>query len=131
MTNTQKTKICIVGMGPAGIGAVLTLSKLVDSIEVVGLDAGNIANKRQCSAVNGEACDREEFCQMTCGFGGCSLLSGGKISIFPAGRSFALILGSEERARSEMLKAFNILSKYLTFNKLNSGANDVENEKKL
>jgi uncharacterized FAD-dependent dehydrogenase len=131
MINKRKTKICVVGMGPAGIGAVLTLSKLGKSIELVCLDAGNIAHNRQCSAANGEACDKEEFCQIICGFGGCSLLTGGKVSIFPAGRSFSSILGSEDKAKNEMRKAFHLLSQYLSFKKANSTTKDVENEGRL
>lgn len=109
MTSTGRCKICIVGLGPAGLGAALTLSKLGVASELVCLDQGGDSGNRTCSVLQNGICKREIPCQMICGFGGCSLLSGAKVSAFPAGSGLAGILGDASKADRKVKEAINVL----------------------
>jgi Uncharacterized FAD-dependent dehydrogenases len=84
-------EVCIVGLGPAGIGAALALSKSNLASHVLCLDAGTSLSIRSCSILQNSSCKREKPCQIISGFGGCSLF-GAKISAFPAGSKFVTIL---------------------------------------
>lgn len=68
---------------------------------------------------------------MISGFGGCSLIGGGKISTFPAGSGIVDILGSEELAKRELLKAFSLFSNYLHLQKRRVSKNDIRNATKI
>ena len=62
--NNYKTKVCIVGLGPAGIGVALKFldSDLVN--DVMCLDAGNPPNDRSYSILQNNSCKKEEPCQI-------------------------------------------------------------------
>ena len=127
----MKKKICIVGLGPAGIGAALTFAKSTCAREVLCIDAGSFPNERHCAALNNQSCRKEKFCQVISGFGGCSLISGGKVSAYPAGDSLSSILGSEELARAALGKALDILGQFLHIEEPNLVGDDIEKAKKL
>jgi uncharacterized FAD-dependent dehydrogenase len=125
-------KICIVGLGPAGIGAALTFMNSNLASYVVCLDAGNSTDKRFCEVLLKKSdCRREKTCQMISGFGGCSFLSGGKISAFPAGSRLKSILGSEDLAEKELSRALRLLSNYLPLQKPNITPEDTRTAKEL
>lgn len=109
----MEVDICIVGMGPAGIGCALTLSKHGLENRILCLEMGDTSEMRFCPALKGDECKEEIPCQMIHGFGGCSLLSGGKVSSFPAGSNLIDILGSKERSDDKLAKSFSLLNKYL------------------
>lgn len=131
MKNHQAAKVCIVGLGPAGIGAALMLSRLGKKIDLVCIDGGNPPQKRYCSKDSNRACDKESFCQIICGFGGCALLSGGKISEFPAGDGLVSVYGSEDNTKKALLQALEIMSAYLTLEKTIINQVDADKEKSL
>jgi len=108
--NLIKTKICIIGLGPAGIGTAFTFWKHGFSKNLICIDAGNL-NNRNCPVLFNQKCIKIEPCQVLSGLGGCSLF-GGKISHFPAGGGLVNILGSKEKALKEIEKAF----KYISYN---------------
>lgn len=124
-------RVCIVGLGPAGIGAALTLSKLGKSIDLICIDAGNTPKKRLCNELINQECDKEDFCQITCGFGGCALVTGGKLSNFPAGKGLVSVYGSEEKAKESLMQAFKLISQYLPSEKPTSSPVEIEREKQL
>ena len=95
MRNDYNFEACIVGLGPAGIGAALTLSNSNLASRVLCLDAGHHPSIKSCSVLQNNSCKKEKPCQMISGFGGCSLLGAGKISAFPAGSKLGAILGSK------------------------------------
>ncbi len=99
MVNNLRVDCCIVGMGPAGIGAALTLLEKQDELTLACIDVGDVVEKRFCSVLQKRICTKEISCNIITGFGGCSLLSGGKISLFPAGSKLGNILGSVDEAK--------------------------------
>ena len=124
-----KTKVCIVGLGPAGMGAALRLSEDNKSIDLVCLDAGNPPEKRLCSKRSNQVCDEEEYCQVICGFGGCAYLSGGKVSDFPAGGGLASLIGSPEKTKKTLAQGLHELSCYVDLRRTNPNAAIIENER--
>ncbi len=126
--NLIKTKICIVGLGPAGIAAAFTFWKHGFAKDLTCIDAGNM-NNRNCPVLFNQECRKLEPCQVISGLGGCSLF-GGKISHFPAGSGLVNILGSKEKTLKETEKAF----KYIAHNIFLEGAEmtnkDIEGAKR-
>ena len=125
------SQVCIVGLGPAGIGAALTFFDSSLSTRVLCLDAGNHPSIRSCLILQGGSCNKEKPCQMISGFGGCSLLGGGKISTFPAGSRLASILGSKDLAERKLSEALSLISNYLSLQKPDITANDIKNAEGL
>jgi len=130
-TVDHTSQVCIVGLGPAGIGAALTFFDSSLSTRVLCLDAGNHPGIRSCSILQGGSCTKEEPCQMISGFGGCSLLGGGKISTFPAGSRLASVLGSKELTKRRLSEALSLISNYLSLQKPDVTANDIKDAKAL
>jgi len=62
-------------------------------------------------------CKRETPCQIICGFGGSSLLSGGKISAFPAGSGLAAILGDDSKASGKVKEVISMLHAFVPLEK--------------
>ena len=125
MIGSDRAHVTIVGLGPAGIGAALTLAKSNRATRVLCLDAGNRPNMRSCSVVHDNYCEKEEPCQLVSGFGGCSLLSGGKVSAFPAGSALANILGSKALAERATSKAIDLFGSYVSLKKPKIGSADI------
>ena len=132
MKTDNSFKICIVGLGPAGIGAALTFMNSNLASQVVCLDAGNSPDKRFCAVLLEKSdCKREKICSMVSGFGGCSFLGGGKISTFPAGTRLSSILGSEELSKKELSRALRLLRYYLPLQKPKTTPADIRTAKAL
>jgi len=102
-------EICIVGLGPAGIGAAYRLSKSNLAKNVLCIESGERAIKKHCQILYGRCCEFESPCQMISGVGGCSLLASGKISGYPAGGGLVSILGSPELAKMKLNKSMELL----------------------
>jgi uncharacterized FAD-dependent dehydrogenase len=128
MKGDYSSKVCIVGLGPAGIGSALTF--LNSNLATLCLDAGTSPNNRSCSILQNSSCKKEKPCQMISGFGGCSLF-GAKISAFPAGSKLATILGSKDLAKRELSDALDLFNNYLPLQKPNITLNDIKNAKEL
>jgi len=111
--NEYTPKVCIVGLGTAGIGATLTFLKSNLASNILCMDAGTLFNNRSCSVLQGKSCDKEEYCQIISGLGGCSLF-GGKLSLFPAGSGFGDVLGSRELAQMEIQDTLRLVSHCLS-----------------
>ena len=128
--NDYKTEICIVGLGPAGIGAALTFLGSDLAADVMCLDAGSPPNDRSCSILQSRSCEKEEPCQIISGIGGCSLF-GDKISTFPAGGGLVNVLGSKDLAHRKLLQAFGLLSNYVSLQKTTITQSERKSAKKL
>ena len=113
INKTYTTKVCIIGLGPAGIGAALTFLGSNLTGDILCIEAGNLFNDRSCRVLQGKSCDKEKHCQIINGLGGCSLF-GSKLSLFPAGSGFVDILGSKKLAQKEIRDALRVLSSYLS-----------------
>jgi len=105
--------VCIIGLGPAGLGAIHELSGSGLASRTLCLDSGIAAERRSCQIIKGETCELESPCQMTSGVGGCSVLASGKISGFPAGSGLAAALGSKESAKRKLFQALQVFAQLL------------------
>jgi len=126
MIGSDRAHIAIVGLGPAGIGVALTLAKSNLASRVLCLDAGNHPRTRSCSVIHEQYCKKEKPCQVVSGFGGCSLLSGGKVSAFPAGSALANILGSRALAERATSKAIDLFGSYVSLKKPKIRSADIK-----
>ena len=125
------SKVCIAGLGPAGIGAALILSTSHLASRVLCLDAGTSMDGRSCSVLQNGSCKREEPCSMISGLGGSSLLGGHKISTFPAGSGLGTIMSSPELANKKLTHALNIFKNYILLQKPNIPNNSIKNGREL
>jgi uncharacterized protein len=107
-------EVCIVGLGPAGLGASLGFAESSIAENVVCIESGIGADLKTCSILEGKGCRFVQPCQIITGVGGSSLLSGGKISLFPAGRAMTSIFGEEQLAKDRLFHAFEVFSKYVS-----------------
>src|SRR3972149_877059 len=131
MRDEFNTDVCIIGLGPAGIGTALSFSKSNLASRVLCLDIGTSLNTKSCSILQNGNCKKENPCQMISGFGGCSLLSGGKLSAFPAGSKLGTILGSKHLAEKKLSEALSLFKSYLLLHKPRITKKDINNAKEL
>lgn len=131
MTKCHRYKVCIVGLGPAGIGAALTLSQSGLAPHVLCLEAGSAISSRSCSVLDGALCRREDPCEMISGFGGSSLLGGGKIIALPAGTELYNIVGSKDLSERAISKSLGLFGAYLSLKKPRTTARQIEHARQL
>ncbi len=131
MKRAYNCEVCIVGLGPSGIGAALSLSNSDLASRVICLDQGTSSSSRFCSVLQRGNCDRGKPCQMISGFGGSSLLGGGKLGVFPAGSKLASILGSRDLAEKKLQEALEMFNTYVRLQKPDIEPNEINNGKEL
>lgn len=100
-------EFCIVGLGPAGLGAALNLR----GRRLLCFEAGGAAEERFCTILQGKKCRQAEPCEITGGIGGSAILSGGKVSTFPAGSGMGTIVGPTLDV--ELTRALDRFSQYV------------------
>lgn len=128
---------CVIGMGPAGIGATLRMLENGKDKSIVCVEAGNDPWSRNCHLRENPNLIRRDYylpeeratdlcivnannkqvghsCEVISGFGGCSFVSGGKLSLFPAGKNLSNIIKSEEQTKSSLLSSLNFFKNYVT-----------------
>lgn len=117
--------LCIIGLGPAGIGLALLLylSNNLHKDRVVIIEKGYSINDRilQSTKMSTETNNINSdigINSILSGFGGCSLFSANMISEYPAGSKLAEIIGSEEKTIKEMNFALGVLKRYLPLKKI-------------
>jgi hypothetical protein len=110
---TKFVDICILGLGPAGLGAALKLSRTSFAKSTLCFEAGVAAEKKYCSILERKGCRFVKPCQMITGIGGSSVLAGGKISLYPAGRSMSSVLGSNQQTQESLDRAFLLFHRYV------------------
>lgn len=130
MESRQIIDCCVVGMGPAGIGVAHVFEQHDSSQKILYMDAGLGVEDRSCAAMGVDICARENPCKVISGFGGCSLLSGSKISLFPAGSGFQSILGSGSLAEYKLNEAKDVWLSLIGKHQNNASGNwALESEK--
>ncbi len=110
-------EVCIIGFGPASIGAALELSNDRIIEKTIVIEAGNKIHEKNCTLLKKSNCKKDKTCSIISGFGGCSVLGGGKISNYPAGSRIAEILESPEITREKFLKSLQIFEEYIALSK--------------
>lgn len=110
---TKCFEVCIIGLGPGGLGAALSLSRSSLAKDTICLEAGVAADTKFCSIIEGKGCRFVQPCQIITGVGGASVLSGGKVSVYPAGRALAGILGSEVKTEKSLSTTFDLFNQFV------------------
>ena len=102
----------IVGMGPAGLGAVIGLQQTTSLESVICFERGNRNSKPNCPALRKENCCYSQKCDIITGIGGASTVSSGKMSCYPAGSGLKDFFNSEQ----ELISTFNDAVTYFSNN---------------
>ena len=126
MGYVYKTDICIVGLGPSGLGAALTLAKSNLGLDLLCLELGACQQDKFCSLIKNGICVKDKPCKIISGVGGCSSLSGGKMGVFPAGIELENIFGSRNLAEQKLAQAFSSISKYISLIKPTISKDEIE-----
>jgi len=113
MDNTYD--LIIIGLGPSGIAATLEASK-IDNYKILCIDQGLPAASRRVNSLHGKTCKchYKNKCDVLSGFGGASLISGTKLSNFPAGSGLVKITGSETLIKEKTFSALKFFDDYLS-----------------
>lgn len=102
-------EVCIVGLGPAGIGALYRLAQSKIAPETVCIEAGVSLPEKKCQLAEGGPCANEIPCEIVSGVGGCSSISGAKLSGYPAGGGLTKIIGSTEIVKDKLNESLSTL----------------------
>lgn len=119
--------VCIVGLGPAGLGTAIQLARSSASERVICIDAGLDARKRKCEIQRGGQCAWYKPCNITSGVGGSALLSSGKVSEFPAGRSLQRFIEDGASLEKGLREAMELFSSYVSLLKDDRRSDEVDN----
>lgn len=106
-------EVCVVGMGPSGLGTALGFARTSLAPSVLCLEAGVAADHKFCSILQNKGCRIVQPCQMISGVGGSSVLSGGKISGYPAGKTMSIAIGDQEETRNSLDRALGIFCEFV------------------
>jgi len=117
MTQIFQKDICIIGFGPASIGAALELSEHQIIKNTIIIEAGIGIPEKKCSFLKKNGCKKDKVCSIIGGFGGSSILGGSKLSNFPAGSKIAEILESPEHTQEKFSKSLKMFEKYVAINR--------------
>lgn len=107
--------VCIIGLGPAGIGALSSLGEETLQNSICFEKGLNISG---CKMHESSACVRCTPCNVVYGMGGASRFSSGKISGFPAGSGLETFFGSKENLKSFMDSQVEALNEILQLQKI-------------
>lgn len=106
-------EVCIIGLGPAGFGALNRLIQFDVASETVCIEAGVSLPEKKCHLAEGKPCANEYPCEIISGVGGCSCITGAKLSGYPAGRGLGQIIGSNEKAKKRLSESLSTLRSLL------------------
>ena len=95
--NKETTDIVIVGAGPAGIFAAVSLLESGDTRRITIIEKGLPVEKRSCPKAQTGVCVNCQPCRITTGFSGAGAFSDGKLSLsHEVGGDLPLLIGGEK-----------------------------------
>lgn len=114
--------ICLIGLGPAGIGVLSTLGEDVLKNSIC-FEKGD--TNTTCTCYTNSECSRCDQCSIVSGVGGASRFSCGKVSNFPAGTGLLPFWNSQEGALKNCLNSqIDILKEELALRKVDVSVED-------
>lgn len=114
--------ICLVGLGPAGIGFLSTLDEGVLKNSIC-FEKGD--SNTTCTCYTNSECSKCDQCSVVSGVGGASRFSCGKISNFPAGSGLLPFWDLQEEALKNCLNSqIDILKEELALRKVDVSVED-------
>ncbi len=116
-------EICVVGLGPAGIGFLSSLSGN-ELKNTVCFDVGNTSSQCNCHTGVNSTCLKCKHCSIVSGIGGASRFSCGKISNHPAGSGLQFFFDTHDQFVRFMDSQVDSLKKELNLVKI-----DIAKEK--
>lgn len=109
--------ICLIGLGPAGIGFISSLNK--DLLKnVICFDKGRLDYSCNCHTSLDSKCLHCKSCSIVSGLGGSSRFSCGKMSSFPAGSGLLSFFDSSESLSYLMNSEIDLLRSKLQLRKV-------------
>lgn len=93
----NKTDVCIIGAGPAGIFTALEMLKLGTKQHIVIVEKGRPVEKRECPKTKTKQCiNCKPYCNITTGFSGAGAFSDGKLSLsYEVGGDLPSLIGED------------------------------------
>ena len=114
--------ICLIGLGPAGIGVLSTLGEGVLKNSIC-FEKGD--TNTTCTCYTNSECSKCNQCSIVSGVGGASRFSCGKVSNFPAGSGLLPFWNSQEGALKNCLNSqIDILKEELALRKVDVSVED-------
>lgn len=114
--------ICLIGLGPAGIGVLATLGEDVLKNSIC-FEKGD--TNTTCTCYTNSECSKCDQCSIVSGVGGASRFSCGKVSNFPAGSGLLPFWNSQEGALKNCLNSqIDILKEELALRKVDVSVED-------
>lgn len=114
--------ICLIGLGPAGIGVLSTLGEDVLKNSIC-FEKGD--TNTTCTCYINSECSKCDQCSIVSGVGGASRFSCGKVSNFPAGSGLLPFWNSQEGALKNCLNSqIDILKEELALRKVDVSVED-------
>lgn len=114
--------ICLIGLGPAGIGVLSTLGEDVLKNSIC-FEKGD--TNTTCTCYTNSECSKCNQCSIVSGVGGASRFSCGKVSNFPAGSGLLPFWNSQEGALKNCLNSqIDILKEELALRKVDVSVED-------
>lgn len=93
----NKSDVCIIGAGPAGIFTALEMLKLGTKQHIVIVEKGRPVEKRECPKTKTKQCiNCKPYCNITTGFSGAGAFSDGKLSLsYEVGGDLPSLIGED------------------------------------
>lgn len=130
MTEIIHKEICIIGFGPASIGAALELSNNPIVEKIIVIEAGDKLADKSCSILKKSACRKDKSCSIISGFGGSSVLGGSKLSDYPAGSKIGTVIDSDEATKKKFEKSLEMIENFVPINKITIDNSEIEESTK-
>ena len=108
----------IIGMGPAGIGAAMSLRDACRVQNTICFERGSYPKEKDCPAYLQKECCYSDACTVISGIGGASTLSSGKLSDFPAGSGLADFFDSEQQLKEMLGETLSFISNRVDLKKV-------------
>ncbi|MDP9080042.1 MAG: hypothetical protein M3O71_21660 [Bacteroidota bacterium] len=126
ISQLQEIEVCLIGLGPAGLGFLWSFLKKGKLNDLMCIEAGPRIEQRNCPVLNHEYCNLKATCHVIGGFGGSSLLAGGKLSMYPAGTGLNNIVLDEDYVVKKIEESKNVYLENISLKYLSVKEDDKE-----